>query len=40
MSIHAALNHVTHYQYNRPCNLQPHDVRLHPPPHRRSHIPS
>ena len=38
MSIHAALNHVTHYTYDRLVSLGPQVVRLRPAPHCRSNV--
>jgi uncharacterized protein (DUF2126 family) len=38
VSIHVALNHVSHYRYDRPVSLSAQLVRLRPAPHCRTRI--
>ena len=38
MAIQVALNHKTHYRYDRPVQMGPHIVRLRPAPHCRTPI--
>ncbi|BFU95101.1 MAG: IMP dehydrogenase [Nitrospira sp.] len=40
MSIRVALNHRTHYRFDRPVSLFPHEIRLRPAPHCRTRIHS
>lgn len=40
MSIRVALQHKTHYHYNKPVTLSPHLIRLHPASHSRTPIVS
>ncbi|KAA1171940.1 transglutaminase family protein [Marinobacter salinexigens] len=38
MTIRIAINHVTEYRFDRPVKLSPHQLRLRPAPHSRTHI--
>ncbi len=38
MTIRTAINHVTEYHFDRLVNLSPHQIRLRPAPHSRTHI--
>ncbi|HET7158853.1 MAG TPA: transglutaminase N-terminal domain-containing protein, partial [Burkholderiales bacterium] len=38
MSIQIALHHRTHYRYEHPVTLSPHEIRLRPAPHCRTPV--
>ena len=40
MTIRVALHHVTHYTFDRPVALSPHEIRLRPAAHSRTPIES
>ncbi|RTL47661.1 MAG: hypothetical protein EKK46_17140, partial [Rhodocyclaceae bacterium] len=38
MTIRVALNHQTHYRFDRPVKIWPHEIRLRPAAHSRTPV--